>query len=205
MSATPLGRSAAFVYIESITLMVTGYLYWLLLSRLVSQEVIGSFSTVVALSAITSNIIMLGIPIGCQRFISKSLSEKNDGEVKLIIQSSLVIITIGAVLWSVFMIFFNEFISDNLNMSPSLNIFLTVLTTSTAYYIMFRAFVVSTLNTRVIASTTVITTVIRFASAIVLILLGQSYIGVGSWNNSLSSDRISNSWHRYCPIDPEKR
>ena len=52
MGNLSVGKGATFIYIELIVAALSGYILWLLLSKITTPEVIGTSSTVVAIATI---------------------------------------------------------------------------------------------------------------------------------------------------------
>jgi O-antigen/teichoic acid export membrane protein len=69
MIKNEVGKGAIYVYIQLVSSMVSGYIFFIILARITTTEIIGIFSLVLALSEIFGNIAILGLPDGMQKFL----------------------------------------------------------------------------------------------------------------------------------------
>jgi len=67
-----VGKGAMFLYIQFISSLISGYIFLILLARITTTEIIGTFSLLVSLSVIFGNIAMIGLPDSIQKFVGKS-------------------------------------------------------------------------------------------------------------------------------------
>jgi O-antigen/teichoic acid export membrane protein len=64
-----IGKGAAYLYINTITGMISEYIFWLAISRVSASEVIGVAGVVVSLASIITIIANLGVPVSIERFL----------------------------------------------------------------------------------------------------------------------------------------
>jgi O-antigen/teichoic acid export membrane protein len=67
------GKGATYLYVETIVGLLSGYFLSLLLSNLVTPEIIGKSSIVISSSSIFMTITSIGVPFGVSHLLGKSL------------------------------------------------------------------------------------------------------------------------------------
>jgi len=70
MIKNEVGKGAIFLYIQLISSMVSGYIFLILLARITTPEIIGTFSLLVSFSEIFANIAIIGLPDSIQHDVS---------------------------------------------------------------------------------------------------------------------------------------
>ena len=93
-----IGRGAAYIYVETIASIISGYIFWIIMSKIATTEIIGISSTMVSFASIVAVLATIGIPTGVQRFIGKSFSEKKLEDSKSFVLTSLFLMTISIAL-----------------------------------------------------------------------------------------------------------
>src|SRR5207248_6579176 len=114
LSKQTVVKGAAYIYVETIVAMVSGYIFWLIISRITTSQVIGSSSAVVSLGTIFSIAAGLGIPSGIQRFLGKSFSDHNQEEIKILAKASLLMTSIGIVVCTILILIIYNWIYKEL-------------------------------------------------------------------------------------------
>ncbi len=105
MSKQDVGKGAAYVYIETVISMISGYVFWFVMAKITTSEIIGISSTIVSLATIFITIVTIGIPNGVQRFLGKSFFEQKIEDAKVFVKASLFLITVGIVVCSSVILF----------------------------------------------------------------------------------------------------
>ena len=80
---------------ENVVTGISGYVFWLIISKIASSETIGISASIVSFSAILVVICSFGIPYGIQRFVGRSFSEENYSEAKRYVNISIVLVSMG--------------------------------------------------------------------------------------------------------------
>jgi O-antigen/teichoic acid export membrane protein len=88
-------KSALNLYLTALVGSSLGYVYWIIASRLIGPEGIGLLSSALGLSIMLVNLASLGIPLGIQRLLGKSLSENDMSSFAHYFRSGFVIISAG--------------------------------------------------------------------------------------------------------------
>jgi O-antigen/teichoic acid export membrane protein len=173
-----IGKGAAYLYIENIVAGTSGYAFWLIISKIVSSEIIGISSAVVSFSAILAVITAFGIPNGIQRFLGRSFSEENISAAKRYVNVSIVLVS-GGILASAIIIFaFKEWMYQYLHIDSNLLAISIVLSGSSILFLLFRSIVISTLKTKVLLVLIIVSSIVRIMSAILLLIQGWGAEGI---------------------------
>jgi O-antigen/teichoic acid export membrane protein len=178
MRKNEVGKGVIFMYIQLISSMITGFVFYIILARITSAEIIGTFSLVVAISEIIANIAILGIPESIQRFFGKYFLQKKLIEAKLFVRISIFFI-IGSILVSAsIVILIRHYISEIFHIDLNLIIIIDLLIASYAIYTLLYSIVVASLKTKSLALIVTISSVAKVILATVLILIGSGVIGL---------------------------
>jgi O-antigen/teichoic acid export membrane protein len=189
-----VGRGAAYIYIESVSSLISGYIFWLVVSKISTPEIIGTSSTVVTYASIIAVIAGMGIPIGIQRFLGKSFSNKNLEEVKRYVVTSLLLISIGIVACVAIILATNYWIQNFFSFDFTLIVIAILLVGSINTTMLFRSTVIASLNTESLPMVFVISSIAKLILAITLILMGFGSVGLVlgyTFNHILSSILLS--------------
>lgn len=171
-------QGALYLYIETLLSLVSGYIFWVIISRIVSAEVVGISSAVVSLSTIFATIAAIGIPSGIPRFLGKSFSEQRLDDAKRYVEVSLVWTSIGIAVCTFFILAIHSWIEQVFSISFDLILIVILLVSSTVFSTLLRAIVISSLKTRVLPITMGISTAIKIGTAAILALAGLHEHGV---------------------------
>src|SRR6266487_3713500 len=93
-----LGRGTMYIYMESVAAMIFGYIFWIILSRIGTIEIIGTFSAIVSLAGIFAVIASFGIPEGIQRFLGKFFHQQKLNDARVFVNSSFILVSAGIIL-----------------------------------------------------------------------------------------------------------
>jgi O-antigen/teichoic acid export membrane protein len=173
-----IGKGAAYVYIENIATMISGYTFWIIMSKLISPEIIGISSSIVSFSGILTIIAALGIPTGIQRFLGRSFSEENIAEAKRYVNISIVLVSIGVSGCTIVIVAFQGWIYQYLHIDSNLLAILIILPGSSSLFLLLRSVVISTLKTRVLPILIIVSSIAKIVFAIMLLLAGWGALGI---------------------------
>jgi O-antigen/teichoic acid export membrane protein len=173
-----IGKGAAYLYIENIVAGISGYAFWLIISKIVSPEVIGISSSIVSFSTILAVIAAFGIPNGIPRFLGRSFSEEKISEAKRYVKVSIILVSGGILACTVIIVAFRDWMYQYLHTDSSLLAILIVLLASSILFPLFRSVVVSTLKTKVLLILIIVSSIVRIISAVTLLILGWGAAGV---------------------------
>jgi len=185
-----VGRGAAYIYIETIASIISGYVFWIIMSKITTTETIGISSTVVSFAAIVAVIANIGIPTGIQRFIGKSFSENNLDDVKGFVITSLILVCMGIVTCGGLILIIQSWLPGTFGFDYGLVIISILLIGAAVISMLFRSIVISTFNTKSLPLIIITSSIFKLLLSIILVLMGTGAIGLTlglAFNHILSS------------------
>jgi O-antigen/teichoic acid export membrane protein len=173
-----VGKSAAYLYIESIVAMIIGYIFWIILSQITSAEVIGASSALISLTNIFAVVALIGIDEGNQRFLGKSFSEGKIDDVKSYVKASLFLVSVGILASSIAILLISSWIHDVYGIDFSLVIVAIILVGSNAIQLLLYSVVIASLKTKVLPKIMIVSSTVKLLLAVILILMGAGVLGL---------------------------
>ena len=173
-----LGRGTIYIYIESVTAMIFGYIFWIILSRIGAIEIIGTFSAILSLAGILAVIASFGIPEGIQRFLGKFFYQRKLNDAKVFVVSSLIIISSGIILCAIFTFILRDWIYVVFAFDLNIIAALIMLSASSTIYQLLHSIVISSLDTKILPTAMIILWTVRIALGTVIILAGVGAVGI---------------------------
>lgn len=173
-----IGRGAAYIYIESVTSLISGYIFWLIVSKVTTSEIIGTSSTLITFATIIAVIAGMGIHTGIQRFIGKSFSEKNIQDVKNFVIISLLLLSIGIFTCSIIILSVQNWIHSVFGFDLVLMIIAIFLIASYNSMMLFRSVVISSLKTQSLPLIFITSSVAKLMVTILLVVTGTGVAGL---------------------------
>ena len=167
LSKFQIGRGAAFLYIENLISMAYGYAFWYILSRITTPDVIGVSSSLISLVTIMVSIASIGIPVGSQRFLGKIFLEGRFEDAKVVVESSLVVVTFGIILCSIVLLIAREWLFGAYQ--TNLIILALILVAGTTINILLRYIIIASLDTKKILVITIIASGVKLLLTIILV------------------------------------
>ena len=158
--------------------MLSGYVFWFVLSKITTTEIIGVTSTLVSFASIFITVSMIGIPTGVQRFLGKSFSEGKLEDAKVYVKSSLFLTTVGIVASSILILVIRNWIYDTFKIDSNLLIVSILLIGSSVITTLLRSVVFSTLNTKTLPLIMTSSASSKVILAIILVMIGSGALGI---------------------------
>ena len=172
-----LGRGTAFIYIQLMVSAISGYAFWIILSHLVSSALIGSLSTIIALTEILANIAVIGTSDSIQRNLGRTLTEQKIRDSRVFVAASVLCITLGSIISGLLILYggtFFEFVEND----PDLKSIIILLVVSSSIRILLYSIVLSSLKTEVLAVASIVSTTAKIVLSIILVLSGAGIVGL---------------------------
>jgi len=173
-----IGRGAAYIYIETIASLISGYIFWLIMSKLTSSEVIGTSSTVVTFATIVAVIAGLGITTGMQPYIAKSLSEKRIEDAKVYFIICFLLVCIGIFVCCISILIAGHWIANPFGIDFGLIMMSILLVASYNTSTLFRSVVVSSLRTQSLPLIFILSAGAKIVLSSLLLVLGLGSVGL---------------------------
>jgi len=178
MIRNEVGKGAIYLYIQFISSLISGYIFLILLARITSTEIIGTFSLLASLSIIFGNIAMIGLPDSIQKFVGKSFLQNNQADAKVFVKISLIFLSVGIVATCMIILLFKDWLSDVFGIGFGLIVVVDLLITSYAIYTALNSVVVASLKTKVLPIIIIISSIAKVILSLILVLMGYGIIGL---------------------------
>ena len=178
MNKNTVSKGVVYLYVEGITMLFSGYLYWLILSKLIDPSSIGLASTIIALATIVFSFASVGVAGGVQRYIAKSLADNRFEHVQSMINSSLLITTLGVFISGIILLFFRDSIGTYFDISFDYTLLSVALFIILVFADLLRAIIIPSLKVKIIAIASVISTAIKFFITFALVFLDYGVYGI---------------------------
>ena len=177
-SKNAVGQGAAYIYIEAVASIIFGYLFWIIVSKIGSAQIIGTSSAVITIAGIFAYVATIGTDNGILRFLGKSFSEKRLDETKVFVKASLLLVSAGTLGCIVLILGIKEWIYGSFGIDFSLTVLTILIMGSSAIYALFYSVVTASLKTKVLPKTLIISSSIKLALAIILLSIGTGVLGL---------------------------
>ena len=178
MSKRETVRSAGSVYLENFVAFGAGYIYWLIMSKITSTEVIGTSSALISAAAILSVIASLAIPTGLQRFIAKTYLNGNVSDTRTYVNVSLLLMTAGILCAALVALYAQQWILGS-TVPVNLVYISIILIASTSLTSLTRSIIVSSLRkSSSLPLFAIISTVCKIMVGVFLVLIGFGSLGL---------------------------
>jgi O-antigen/teichoic acid export membrane protein len=171
-------KGAGYIYLQAISWVISGYIFWIVMSRIVTTEIIGTYSALVSFAEIFANIAILGLIEGIQRYLGKSFYEQDLKYAKVYLKASFLILSFGIVLSISIILLANEWITSIFGFDFNLIIVLILLTASSALYMLLDSVIVSSLRTKALPLIMAISSTAKLSLSIILGLLGAGILAL---------------------------
>ena len=178
MIKNEVGRGAIYLYIQLISSMISGYIFLILLARITTTEIIGTFSLVVSISEIFANIAIIGMPDVIQRFLGKSFLQNKVADAKVFVKISLIFLSVSIITSCAVILFLRDWLSDVFGIGFNLIIVVVLLVASYAVYSLLYSIVIAFLKTKLLALIIIISSVAKVTLATSLVLMGTGVLGL---------------------------
>ena len=172
------GRGAAYIYIETIAALISGYIFWIIMSKITTSETIGISSTLISLAGIVTVVASIGIPTGIQRFIGKSFSDKKLDEAKTFVSVALFLVGMGIAACSIVILITQNWIYEIFDFDLELILIAILYIGSAVLFMLFRSVVISSLKTKSLPIIIISSSIVKVSLAAVLLLIGTGAVGL---------------------------
>ena len=178
LSFSRVARGAFYLYFSILVANVLGYVFWFIVSKLTSPDVVGLASTAVTVATIAYTFTMFGIPTGIQRFLGKAYAENDTDSLKTYFSIGLVILILASGIFACVIILLSGWLSSLTGLPSTLLIVAGLLTLTSSIYPLFYALFVSTLKTKLIVFVNLSASIGRLIVGILLVLIGLGALGI---------------------------
>jgi O-antigen/teichoic acid export membrane protein len=172
------GRGAAYLYIETIAALISGYIFWIIMSNITTSETIGISSTLISLAGIVTIVASIGIPTGVQRFIGKSFSDKKLDEAKTLVSVALFLVCMGIAACSIVILIAQNWIHGIFDFDLELILTAILYIGSAVLFMLFRSVVIASLKTKSLPIIIISSSIVKVSLAAALLLIGTGTVGL---------------------------
>jgi O-antigen/teichoic acid export membrane protein len=178
MIRNEVGKGAIFLYIQLISSMISGFIFLILLARITTAEIIGTFSLLVAISEIFANIAVIGLPESIQKFVGRSFLQHKQADAKVFVIISFILLSVGITGSCLVILFFKDWLSNSFGIGFGLIIVVDLMVTSYAIYTVLYYIVVASLKTKVLPIIIIISSIAKVILGLSLVLMGYGILGL---------------------------
>jgi O-antigen/teichoic acid export membrane protein len=178
MIRNEVGKGAIYLYIQLISSMISGYIFLILLARITTTDIIGTFSLLVSISEIFANIAIIGLPGSIEKFVGKSFLQHKQADAKLFVKISFIFLSVGVMASCLVILFFKDWLSNSFGINFVLIIVVNLMITSYAIYTVLYSIVVASLKTKVLPIIIIISSIAKVIFSLTLVLMGYGVLGL---------------------------
>lgn len=84
-------RGGVWLYATSVTNNAFGFVYWLLISKIAGPSVLGTTSAIVGAASLVTGLLSLGVPVGLQRYVGRTIGRRDPEEARKYFWSSTIL------------------------------------------------------------------------------------------------------------------
>ena len=178
MIRNEVGKGAIYLYIQLISSMISGYIFLILLARITTTDIIGTFSFLVSISEIFANMAIIGLPDSVQKFVGKSFLQNRQEDAKVFVKISFIFLSVGIISSCLVILFIRDWLSNVFGIDFGLILVVDLLITSYAIYAVIYSIVVASLKTKVLPITIIISSAAKVILGLTLGLMGYGILGL---------------------------
>jgi len=178
ISVKKAARGALYLYLNFIAGTVVGYLYWVIVSKMVTPEAVGLASTTVSIATLVSNLSILGVPIGVQRFIGKAFSNNDASSFKSYFMGAMTFLIFSSGTAALILVGLSGFVSLSIGIPISFIAIAAIMAFTSGLATLFGIAFISSIRTDISLYTGVIASAARLALGVLLISVGLDALGV---------------------------
>ena len=158
--------------------MILGYAFWFVISRFSTPQVVGTSSAIISFATILVNVATIGIPLGIERYLGRSFSEKRTADAKNYVTASTILVSIGLVSTSTVILILRDEMQNIFKVDSNLMLLAIIVLCSTSFYNLFRSVLISAIRTKSLPIVGSISAASRISIGLILILVGWGATGV---------------------------
>ena len=178
MIRNEVGKGAIYLYIQLISSMISGYIFLILLAKITTTEIIGTFSLLVSISEIFANIAIIGLPDSIQKFVGKSFLQYRQADAKVFVKISFIFLSVGIIASCLVILFIKDWLSNVFGIGFGLIIAIDLMISSYAIFTVIYSIVVASLKTKVLPIIIIISSIAKVSLALTFVLMGYGILGL---------------------------
>jgi O-antigen/teichoic acid export membrane protein len=160
--------------------MVSGYFFWLFVSRLTTPDVVGIAGSITSLSIIFSTFVNLGVPVSIQKFLGRTLIKGEFAQSRQYFVCALILLAVAEIVFVIVMLMSFSVVGNLVKISFDFLLMVATVLLVIALSVgrLFRGIIIASLNTRSLVTATAISTTGKFVIAYTLLVRGEGVLGL---------------------------
>ncbi len=169
-------RGGMWLYGATMINNLSGFIYWMIISKIAGSSVIGTTSAIVGVVSLVNGILSLGIPVGIQRYVGKAMGEGNLQGMRTYFWTSAIFSLAMYISGATMLFMLGEIGLSVGNITPQM-LRLASLLVLLGSASPFTALIISHLRTQIIFAANLAGSVGKLAVGILLVEMGFGWIG----------------------------
>jgi len=161
-----IGNVAFYLFLDSIFGLALGYIFWIVVSRLLGASVTGETSSSVTVGVLIAILFTFGISVGAQRFLGKAFAENQKEYFREITKFTLIFTIVCMLIVSSALLIFSEFLTNIFKFSSEMTLLIIIFSFTYALTLVLHNFLVSSRKTRELFIIYLISNGVRFLTLI---------------------------------------
>jgi O-antigen/teichoic acid export membrane protein len=178
MIRNEVGKGAIYLYIQLISSMISGFIFFIILARITTTEIIGTFSLLVSISEIFANIAIIGLSDSIEKFAGRSFLQHKLADARVFVKISFIFLSVCIITSCLVILLIKDWLSDVFGIGFGLMIVVDLLITSYAIFTVLYSIVVASLKTKVLPLIIIISSIAKVILALALVLMGYGVLGL---------------------------
>jgi len=171
-------RGVLYLYINFIVGTVVGYLYWVIVSRMVKPEAVGLASTTVSIATLVSTLSIFGVPVGVQRFLGKAFGNHDANAFRSHFNGALVFLIFSSGAAALILVGLSGLWVSFIGIPNSFIVIAAIMAFTTGLATLFGVAYTASIRTDVSLYGGVIASVARLVIGVLLISVGLEAFGI---------------------------
>jgi len=178
VSVKKAARGALYLYLGSIVTMVFGYLYWAIVSKMVTPDAVGLASTTVSIAMLVSCLTIFGVPIGIQRFLGKAFGNRDSDAFRSYFMAGITLLVLSGGVAALILICLSGVVSSSMGISISFIVIAAIMAFTSGLATLFGVAYTASIRTDIPLYSSVIASTARLVLGVLLISVGLGALGV---------------------------
>ncbi|MHA1402039.1 MAG: oligosaccharide flippase family protein, partial [Candidatus Heimdallarchaeaceae archaeon] len=87
-------RSGIFLFIGTVVSSLLNFVFWIVISRYTSPDIIGSAAVIIALQSVLAMVFSFGLPAGLQKFVGRDAAKGDTESISMYFSTALLFLLI---------------------------------------------------------------------------------------------------------------
>ncbi len=173
-------RGVFYLYLGSIIAMVFGYLYWAIVSKMVTPDTVGLASTTVSIATLVSSLTIFGVPIGIQRFLGKAFGNRDAEAFRSYFMAGITLLVLSGGVAALIVLGLSGFVISSIGIPISFILVAAIMAFITGLATLFGVAYTASLRTDIPLYSNVIASAARLVLGVLLVSVGLGALGIAA-------------------------